>query len=377
MIKIISNAFLDLYNGEALATLATLPADSIDACITSPPYWGLRDYGTATWEGGADECNHLVPSRPRETRPINGDFHGANYVTIAQDTKAYAGTCGRCGASRIDQQMGLEPSPFEYIEKMAAVFEEVRRVLKPQGTCWIVIGDSYAGSGKGGAERGHAGKVQTGNRGSCNGTMIRGYKGDSIKPKDLCGIPWRLAFALQERGWYLRSDIIWAKPNPMPESVTDRCTRSHEYIFMLTKSARYFYDAEAIAEPSRLFDDLKGTSNAGTLNRRDTGIPRTFQNHDLAMSSGRAGDLRNRRDVWTIQGEPFGDAHFATFPTKLVELCIKAGAPPDGVILDPFGGCGTTGEVAVKLGRRAVLIELNPEYCEMIRKNLGLFALAT
>ena len=343
MTAVIDSPFATVYEGDALTTLRTLEADSVDCCVTSPPYWGLRDYGHA-------------------------------------------------------QQMGLEPSPFEYIEKMAGVFDEVRRVLKPSGTCWLVIGDSYAGMNK---SRKYADVQNSAKQISNNGSYA--YHGNwsadasqfgTIKPKDLCGIPWRLAFALQERGWYLRQDIIWAKPNPMPESVTDRCTRSHEYVFMLTKCARYAYDGDAISERSQwngmsgdknyrhsLNARIDGGMNSGTHNRRDSGIPRTFHNHDLAMSTGRCGDridgTRNRRDVWTIQGEPFPDAHFATFPTKLVELCIKAGCPPDGVVLDPFGGCGTTGEVAVKLGKRAILIELNPQYIEMIRKNLGLFAMAT
>jgi len=256
---------------------------------------------------------------------------------------------------------------------MAAVFAEVRRVLKPSGTCWVVIGDSYAG--------GHTMGGPSAKQESNNGTRFKGLPFNraligSIKPKDLVGIPWRLAFALQDQGWYLRQDIIWAKPAPMPESVTDRCTRSHEYVFMLTKQSRYHFDAESISEPALVGcvdNDFKPVS-AKDL-KDTTKIKSASTGASMNGRTGRFIDTRNKRDVWSIQMEPFSAAHFATFPTKLVELCIKAGCPPEGVVLDPFGGCGTTGEVAVKLGRRAVLVELNPEYVEMIRTNLGLFAI--
>lgn len=357
MSKVIDNPFAAVYEGDALTTLRTLADDSVDCCVTSPPYWGLRDYGTGTWEGGSDECNHKNDLNARVDRP-KGLLHSPESVDKMQ--QIFNGLCGKCGATRIDQQMGLEPSPFEYIDKMAGVFDEVRRVLKPSGTCWLVIGDSYAGGGKG------------------SGGQIGKQAGENaIKPKDLCGIPWRLAFALQERGWYLRQDIIWAKPNPMPESVTDRCTRSHEYVFMLTKCAGYAYDGEAISTPiyeaslDRYNRGWNGNEQKGRTGSRVDNFNGYFGNAQALSTT-----TVNRRDVWQIITEPFADAHFATFPTKLVELCIKAGCPADGVVLDPFGGCGTTGEVAVKLGRRAILIELNPQYVEMIRKNLGLFAMA-
>jgi len=262
------------------------------------------------------------------------------------------------------------------------VFDEVKRVLKPSGTCWIVIGDSYAGGGKGGMTASNASRKQLSNAASFTGNVIRCLTGDGIKPKDLCGIPWRLAFALQERGWYLRQDIIWAKPNPMPESVTDRCTRSHEYVFLLTKSARYLYNADAIAERAISGADLgllRGhIPNGGAVTKISYHAQSIRDRQDAGIDSrmGNPSELRNRRDVWQIQTEPWAQSHFATYPTKLVELCILAGSPEGGVVLDPFAGCGTTGEVAVKLGCKAVLIELNPQYVEMIRKNLGLFVCA-
>jgi len=319
---VIDNPLVSVWEGEALETLRGLEAESVDTCITSPPYWGLRDYG-------------------------------------------------------MSEQIGLEVSPFAYIEKLTAVFEEVRRVLKPSGTLWVVIGDSYAGSGKGRVKDGSHYTVaadgpsvkQGTNKGAVNGIIPAAWSsGEGIKAKDLCGIPWRLAFRLQELGWYLRQDIIWAKPNPMPESVTDRCTRSHEYIFLLSKSPSYYYDSNAIAEDITL--PIRKSQNKNYrhgVNGRTTDSTSTDYREEL---------IRNKRDVWLIANEGYSEAHFATYPTKLVELCILAGSPAGGLVLDPFGGCGTTAEVAVKLGRRATLIELNPEYVEMIRHNLGLFAIA-
>ena len=318
MRTIINNPLVTVHEGDALMTLRTLEADSVDCCVTSPPYWGLRDYGHA-------------------------------------------------------DQIGVEASPFEYIEKMVGVFDEVRRVLKPSGTCWVVIGDSYAASPAGN-------RIFSDKQQSNHGSIVKPSRhfGGSIKPKDLVGIPWRLAFALQDQGWYLRQDIIWAKPNPMPESVTDRCTRSHEYVFLLTKRARYYYDAEAISTPIQ--DDSLARLKRGW---KDADVNRGWPDgrlHHLDKyirdEKSRENLTVNRRDVWTIQNEYYPEAHFATFPTALVEMCIKAGCPADGLVLDPFAGCGTTGEVAIKLGCKAVLIELNPQYVEMIRRNLGLFALA-
>lgn len=388
MTLVINNPMVQLYCGDALETLRTLPSDSVDCCVTSPPYWGLRDYGTGTWEGGESECDHIEPKGTTRGGPNST-------ITGGQDLEPHRGQyrnlCGKCGATRIDRQMGLESSPFEYIDKMATVFDEVRRVLKPSGTCWLVIGDSYAGSGRGGMNAENLNGKQRTHAATIGEGIPTARMGEGIKPKDLCGIPWRLAFALQERGWYLRQDIIWAKPAPMPESVTDRCTRSHEYIFLLTKSARYFYDHKAISErgvnehgsgngydrPERLSVNRGSDEKWKVVKRKDTG--ETAFNCDVGMYHGRAGNtldgMVNKRDVWSIQSEPYAAAHFATFPTKLVETCILAGCPANGVVLDPFGGCGTTGEVAVKLGKQTILIELNPEYVELIRHNLGLFAM--
>jgi len=292
---------LDLIVGDNREWLGLLPADHFHTCATSPPYFGLRDYG-------------------------------------------------------VDGQIGLEESPDAFVDALVEVFREVRRVLRPDGTLWLNLGDSYARSpGKGGS-------------GTPNGRNVaeQGYAGGAgvplgLKEKDLIGIPWRVAFALQADGWYLRQDIIWSKPNPMPESVKDRCTKSHEYLFLLTKSDRYYFDAKAIREPETcgrkrgpaLHGDTKSTNGNGGLSRRE-------------------GDgFRNRRSVWNVQTRPFKGAHFATFPVELVEPCILAGSPVGGRVLDPFGGAGTTGLVALRNGRDATLIELNPEYAAMAEKRIA------
>ncbi len=307
----------ELLQGDCLQQLATLPAASVQCCVTSPPYWGLRDYGTAG-------------------------------------------------------QLGLEATPDEYVANMVAVFRAVRRVLRDDGTLWLNLGDSYAGSGKGrmgdGSHAINGGDKQHTNKGSTLGVLPESETG--LKPKDLVGIPWRVALALQADGWYLRQDIIWHKPNPMPESVTDRCTKSHEYIFLLTKSARYYYDNEAVKEPSICTDDprfggprIKYDGKTGLTASPD------FQGQRSAVTIR---ETRNKRSVWTVTTKPFKGAHFATFPPDLIEPCILAGSAADTLVLDPFSGAGTTGVVAVQHGRRYIGIELNPQYLEMSRKRIQL-----
>lgn len=263
-----------IFLGDVRDVLPSLPAGIFHTCVTSPPYFGLRDYG-----------------------------HGG--------------------------QIGLEPTPDEFVAALVGVFREVRRVLRDDGTVWLNLGDSY---GKG---------------------------------KQLLGIPWRVAFALQADGWYLRQDIIWHKPNPMPESVTDRCTKAHEYIFLLSKSPRYYFDADAIKEPSSKFE-------------KEGGRPRTQPNGLRADAAKKLGgfqmqvvETRNRRSVWTVTTKPFAGAHFATFPPDLIEPCILAGAPVGGMVLDPFFGAGTTGLVAARTGRECWGVEINPEYTEMAAARTG------
>lgn len=359
--------------GDCREKLRELPDASVHCCVTSPPYYGLRDYGTADWQGGDDSCDHK-----------NGTAHqqqGATSVrqgrsnTEAQRNENFRDTCGKCGATRIDRQLGLEPTSDEYVAGMVEVFREVRRVLRDDGTLWLNIGDSYAGGGgfSPDSPSNQAGSKQTTHKGSIRGTI---RPGNGIKPKDLIGIPWMLAFALRADGWYLRQEIIWAKPNPMPESVRDRCTKAHEQIFLLSKSSRYYFDAEAIAEPGAdilpngrpaprarygglLPSEAKGGMHRSDASATQTGVPRVVEAH-----------IRNKRSVWTVATQPFSEAHFATYPPALIEPCILAGCPVGGTVLDPFAGAGTTGLVADRLNRNAILIELNPKYAALAERRM-------
>lgn len=278
---------MDLRLGDCIDVLKTLPANHVQTCITSPPYWGLRDYG-------------------------------------------------------VDGQIGLEISSEVYVAKMVAVFREVRRVLKDDGTLWINLGDCYStGSG-----------------------------GHNAKPKDLIGIPWLVAFALRDDGWYLRQDIIWHKPNAMPESIKDRCSKSHEYIFMFSKSPKYYYDNDAIREPyskKSLSRYETPMANIGLqFGGRKPGRQWVAKNEKITPNP----KGRNKRSVWTVTVKAFKDAHFATYPPDLIEPCVLAGSPKGGVVLDPFAGAGTTGLVALKHGRGFIGCELNPDYLDIARKRL-------
>uniref|UniRef100_A0A6M3LCF7 site-specific DNA-methyltransferase (cytosine-N(4)-specific) n=1 Tax=viral metagenome TaxID=1070528 RepID=A0A6M3LCF7_9ZZZZ len=338
---------IKLYCGDCAAVLADLPEKSVNCCVTSPPYWGLRDYGTAEWEGGEAECDH--------TRPDRQGASGERATRTTGHDDIYRDLCGKCGARRIDSQLGLEATPEEYVDKLVEIFRQVRRVLRDDGTVWLNLGDSYGGLA--GGNNGVPPEWQRAGRGQSRVTKIRAA---GTRTKDLCGIPWRVAFALQADGWYLRQDIIWAKPNPMPESVTDRCTKAHEYIFLLSKSARYWYDAEAIKEEAIgtgggafgkvLMADVAAKSGAQA---------RRYERPDYREIG------RNRRSVWTVATQPYSEAHFATYPAKLIEPCILAGCPAGGVVLDPFIGSGTTAEVCATKGRGCIGIELNREYMEL------------
>jgi DNA modification methylase len=293
-------------------------SESVQCVVTSPPYWGLRDYLTGRWEGGADGCDHVKGMARGDTEcetpgGRGGSFRGGEIQ--------FSNQCGKCGARRIDTQIGLEATPEAYVAEMVAVFREVWRVLRKDGTVWLNLGDSYAtgggavGRAPGGGDQGarfiRAGMINT----QPNRMPIPG-----LKPKDLVGIPWRVAFALQAQGWYLRSDIIWSKPNPMPESVTDRPTKAHEYVFLLTKSERYYYDADAIREP------FAGVPYMG----RDNGAILNGDRNDRGRTIGMTTMARNRRSVWEVATEPYSGAHFATFPRKLIEPMILAGTSEKG-----------------------------------------------
>lgn len=369
-----------IHCGDALGILRTMPEASIQCCITSPPYWGLRDYGTASWSGGIQDCDHV-------------QRHGLQGKTGQRADRGYTGQipykgeCGKCGAMRVDQQIGLEETPALFVAKMVEVFAEVRRVLRDDGTLWLNLGDSYNSHPGQRTVHDKVGTKQLTNRGS-NETASR--KCPDFKAKDLIGIPWRVAIALQADGWWLRSDIIWHKPNPMPESVTDRPTRSHEHIFLLAKSERYYYDYESVLEPAAYlgpngaqkspyaqgFGRRSEEEEGGRRLKRSREISKVHGNLPGRSDNGNACNkpdqvARNLRDVWRVQTEPFPEAHFATFPPKLIEPCVIAGCPVGGTILDPFSGAGTTGLVAKKHGRQFVGIELNPDYVAMAEKRLS------
>lgn len=307
-----------ILQGDCRDILKILPDASVHCVVTSPPYFGLRDYG-------------------------------------------------------VDGQIGLEASPDAFVLEMVAVFRKVRRVLRDDGTLWLNLGDSYNHASSGG--HGATGGAASSTLASCapmGAAPTRKSTNAALGAKQLLGIPWRVALALQADGWYLRQDIIWHKPNPMPESVTDRCTKSHEYVFLMSKSARYFYDAAAIAEPA-IYSKITGMDGSGfkapqNFNGKHSGGSETLPPRKTVP--GDDDGTRNARSVWTIATQPFKEAHFATFPPDLAERCIKAGCPVGGTVLDPFGGAGTTGLVADRLQRSAILIELNPVYASMAKKRL-------
>jgi site-specific DNA-methyltransferase (adenine-specific) len=348
--------------GDNRQTLKTLEDQSVQCVVTSPPYWGLRDYGTATWVGGDPECSHRRESK-KSDKTITGHKNFTEMLGVGD--AIYKDSCPRCGAVREDEQIGLELTPDEYIEQLCQVFDEVWRVLRDDGTIWVNLGDTYAMASVRGKDSSFGGGVGS-HKGYEQGSMPLGGRTipDGIKAKDLIGIPWRFAFAMQARGWYLRQDIIWAKPNPMPESVTDRCTKSHEYIFLLTKQPRYFFDHEAIKE--------EGVTPAGTKGAKGS-VERAAQ----AGVSARPPEykiydgMRNKRDVWTVATKPYKEAHFATYPTALITPCIMAGSKEGDTILDPFSGSGTTGEVALMNGRNYIGTELNPEYAQLSEKRIS------
>lgn len=350
--------------GDSLEVLKTLESESCDMCVTSPPYYGLRDYGTGKWIGGDPKCPHRRLSKFSD-KTITG--HAQEELVGNVGDAIYKTVCPLCGAIREDKQIGLEETPQEYINKLVMVFREVRRVLKDDGTLWVNIGDSYWGSGSRGFDFtdkfSEASAIQQGSKGTTNLANVPKLVGnrDGYKNKDLIGIPWMLAFALRDDGWYLRQDIIWQKPNPMPESVKDRCTKSHEYIFLLSKKPHYYFNCEAIHEKTITRDD-------NIRDRETTKLNNTPGRTKMKGLTTNDYEFRNKRDVWSVPTQPVQDAHFATYPEDLVEPCILAGSMEGGVVLDPFFGSGTTGRVATKLNRRYIGVELNPEYIKIAEK---------
>ncbi len=404
---------VEIICADSREALARFPDGHFHCCVTSPPFWGLRDYGLEPMVWGPD-CEH---EWGESLRGVGRDNRNGLTGSLGDDSPRYtenlrgqpvAGAfCRRCNAWR--GTLGLEPTPELYVEHLVSVMREVRRVLRDDGTLWLNLGDSYAGSwGAQSRPNGNdigstlqggsmlsARQIEAHPRGQTHTGSIKDTPG--LKPKDLVGIPWMVAFALRADGWWLRSDIVWSKPNPMPESVRDRPTRSHEYLFLLTKRERYYYDQGAIREPSigQNEHDLTGPGYAAPGQTPQTGSRKSKMPDGWATHEGDHGSIhrdgreagapsviragRNRRSVWEIPTQPFPGAHFAVFPEKLVEPCILAGCPEGGTVLDPFSGSGTVGLVAERLGRHSVLIDAKPEYCEMARARtaqMGLMGVA-
>lgn len=354
---------INILQGDCIESLKKLEDQSINTCITSPPYWGLRDYGTAEWDGGDINCDHVA--NPNATKKMgNEEFNKNRPSRESTKTKGYyEKECPKCGAVRKDSQLGLEETPDEFANNLVKVFREVKRVLRDDGTVWLNLGDSYSSGGR----------TTTTNqslRGDKDYGVTRPKPSEGIKPKDLIGIPWRVAFALQQDGWYLRQDIIWHKPNPMPESVKDRCTKAHEYIFLLSKSPKYYFDNEAIKEDAK-YPQGPNSPQSIKKGQGEFGMDTRGGLHKIGAIA-----KKNKRSVWKVSTKPFKGAHFATFPKDLIEPCVLAGCPEGGTVLDPFGGSGTTGIVAAQHNRNAVLLELNQEYIDLakdrINKELGM-----
>ena len=380
-----------IFHGNALDVLRQLPEASVNCCVSSPPYWNMRDYGTAEWQGGAPDCDHLML---RGSQGETGQRAGRSHTQRVP----FKDKCGYCGGVRIDRQLGLEKTPEEFVENIVAVFREVKRVLRDDGTAWVNIGDGYnnrEGQRKQGVERDDvAGWKQQTNTGSTN---VGSRNCPNLKPKDLVGVPWMLAFALRADGWWLRQEIIWHKPNPMPESVDDRPTKAHEQIFLLSKSERYFYDADAIKEPAsketharyqRGRSDTHKWADGGPGNQtiaksfahmRKNGVhPKAAEpgsgiksNTSFSAAVKDVVEDRNKRSVWTVASYPFPEAHFATFPPALITPCVLAGCPVGGTVLDPFSGAGTTALVAKKNGRKCIGVELNASYIDISARRLS------
>jgi DNA modification methylase len=431
-----------LYQGHGTEVLARLPAASVHCVVTSPPYWGLRDYGTGTWEGGAAGCDHRKGPLASPKSSLHG--YTGPHIKLATGGMPYAAVCGRCGARRVDQQIGLEPLPFCrdwergprctqcWVCTMVGVLEAVKRVLRDDGTVWLNVGDSYNSStqfnGHGGMAAAQRYQERTAHAWGGHRPAVPG-----LKPKDLCGLPWRLALALQAAGWWLRQDMIWSKAAPLPESVQDRCTKSHEYLFLLAKQPRYYFDAEAIKEPAQDW----GLRDRSQSKHNTNGFAFAGQPPHRGLTNGNAAEAgRNKRSVWHLGPEPYAAAHFATFPTQLVEPCVLAGSPVQccaacgagyrrvvaqsytpstrgyigkkmerndeavtpmagmrrmdkhttttgwhptcacsagtsrAVVLDIFGGSGTTGLVASQHGRDAILIDLSAAYLALAVQRL-------
>ena len=389
--------------GDCREVMATYPEDSVDLVVTSPPYWGLRNYGeiVSIWGGGTD-CEHVWKKTPPPRQRKEGDIQDPNSKQATMRGTNYASQqgsiCVNCGAWC--GQLGLEPHPQMFIDHLVEISREIKRVIKPSGSFWLNLGDTYYGSGGAGGDYNKGGLRE----GQPKYRQKKSHNSNWLQPKQLMGIPWRVAIALQDDGWILRNCVIWFKPNHMPESVQDRLTKSYEFFFFLVKSRKYYFDLDAIREPyaessiarltqpsimsqmggdkqEELYGDAPGNGNrpADILK----GLAEKYTKHEIA--TGRIGNFsyddplhtkayhpngKNPGDVWEIPTQPFPGSHFAVFPPDLIEPIIKSSSPPNGTILDPFAGSGTALRVARKLGRKYIGIELNPEYAAMCERRV-------
>lgn len=370
----------------------------IQTCVTSPPYYGLRDYGTAKWEGGDPNCEHQGKKLSSNNNFSYGGETPEDKIDTHTGRKPNAealttGDCVKCGAKRIDSQIGLEPTPQEYIDNMVDVFAHVWDIMEDDGTLWINIGDTYAGG------NGNGSKEQSVGQSKFVKFSSPTSKVEGVRPKNLIGIPWKLAFALQDFGWNLRQDIIWHKPNPMPESVKDRCTKAHEYIFLLTKKPHYKFNHNAIQEPITdetalrmlrgVSDNHKNVNGAPGQTPHSMNQPRPNVRKEFDSSMGGGGtsfvdhsgykkadgtlmisETRNKRDVWAVNVKPYKGAHFATYPIELIEPCILAGSDVGDIVFDPFMGSGTTAQAALRHHRKYLGCELNTEYKDLQQQRI-------
>ena len=360
-----------ILHGNCLEVLKTLPDKSVNLCVTSPPYYALRDYGTGTWVGGDPNCPHR--KEISETDNISSHIT-MRKLGISIANGIYKSVCRDCGAVRVDEQIGLEETPDEYVEKLKNVFHEVRRVLTDDGILFLNLGDSYVSK-----PPSHRNTPNMQDKSYGNWETELGYEKSNgrykgllktYKNKDLIGIPWSVALALRDDGWYLRQDIIWEKPNCMPESVTDRFTNCHEHIFLLSKSEKYYFNHDNAQEPCKEVGGWKRYQYIMHGGKKEINTPRPNQKSNSAGFREWTG-MRNMRDVWEVQTHSYNEAHFATFPVELPERCVLVGCPEGGTVLDPFNGAATTGVASLMHNCNYIGIELNEEYIKMSEKRLN------
>lgn len=363
----------DIHLGDCLESLRDMPSESVQMVVTSPPYWSLRDYGIepSVW-GGDNSCSHDwgddLPGKSASPHNFklerkNDQRKDPSYMSLSSQ----GCFCSKCGAWL--GQLGLEPTPQLFVKHIVMIFQEVKRVLRDDGTIWVNFGDSFSSGGRSGSD--YLGDAQK------NAQALGKKETPGLAPKNLIGIPWRVALALQDDGWYLRSDNIWYKPNAMPESVTDRPTKAHEYMFLLSKSERYYYDADAVRQPLKAKTYTTFNTKARAKGNDPLGLVKSDNWHSSVKERkpkrNDKGEISgaNLRSVWCIPTVPYSEAHFATFPPELAEICIAAGSKRGDTVMDIFSGSGTAGEVALKLGRSYIGLEAKPEYVELSHKRIA------